>query len=66
MDLFVLIVSAALLSSSWVDREVKFATWEEIKRKEALVLPFIIDHTAVDWPWFLRRGHAGHLNPNVA
>ncbi len=36
MDLFVLIVSAASLSSSWVEREVKFAIWEEIK-KEALV-----------------------------
>ncbi len=67
MDLFVLIVSVASLRSSWVDREVKFATWEEIKRKEALVLPFIVDQTTVeDLPWYLRRGHARHINPNAA
>jgi len=67
MDLFVLIVSTASLRSSWVDREVKFAIWEEIKRKEALVLPFIVDHTAVEeLPWYLTKVHARHIGPDAA
>ncbi len=67
MDLFVLIVSAASLSSSWVEREVKFAIWEEIKRKEALVLPFIVDHTAIEeLPWYLTKVHARHIGPDAA
>jgi len=66
MDLFVLIVSAASLSSSWVEREVKFAIWEEIK-KEALVLPFIVDHTAIEeLPWYLTKVHARHIGPDAA
>jgi len=67
MDLFLLIVSAASLKSSWVDREVKFAIWEEIKRKEALVLPFIVDDTAVEeLPWYLTKVHARHIGPDTA
>lgn len=67
MDLFVLIVSAAALNSSWVDREVKFATWQEIKRKEALVLPFIIDQTSVEEiPWHLRPVHVRYVSPDAA
>src|SRR5208283_564464 len=67
MDLFVLIVSAASLKSSWVDREVKFAIWEEIKRKEALVLPFIVDDTAVEeLPWYLAKVHARHIGPDAS
>lgn len=67
MDLFVLIVSAASLKSSWVEREVKFAIWQEIKRKEALVLPFIIDDTAVEeLPWYLTKAHARHIGPDAA
>jgi hypothetical protein len=67
MDLFVLIVSAASLRSSWVDREVKFATWQEIKRKEALVLPFIVDETLVEeLPWYLTNVNVRHISPDAA
>ena len=65
MDLFVFIVSSASLRSLWVEREVKYATLQEIKRKEALVLPFIIDQTSIEeLPWYLTGLNAAHIKPD--
>lgn len=53
MDLLVFIVSRASLRSSWVQRELEYANAQEIKRKEVLILPFIVDDTPADaLPWY--------------
>lgn len=62
MDLFVVILSKESLSSAWVDRELKFAVLQEIQRKQALVMPFIIDETRIsDLPWYLANTHARRI-----
>ena len=67
MDLFVLIVSEASLSSSWVERELKFAVWEEVRRKQALVLPFIIDESMIDdLPWYIRNAHNRRISRDAS
>jgi hypothetical protein len=55
----ILVLSAASVASPWVNREVKLALAEEIKRDRLVILPLALDNapfnTAVDWASRLRE-----------
>jgi hypothetical protein len=67
MDAFVLIVSDAAMKSGWVKREAEFAVHREVTEKKTLILPFIIDRTAlVDLPWHLQTRSRKSITPDQA
>jgi hypothetical protein len=67
MDLLILIVSQTALRSEWVKRELAYATIREVERTETLILPFIIDETAIaDLPWQISSRHARRIDPDAA
>jgi hypothetical protein len=67
MDLLLFIVSHASLSSSWVKKELEYANAREVKQKEILILPFIIDDTPMDkLPWYISARNAHRVTPDRA
>jgi hypothetical protein len=67
MDLLILIVSQQSLQSQWVQRELAYASTREVEKKEALILPFIVDDTAIaDLPWHIASRNARRITPDLA
>ena len=67
MDLLIFIVSQQSLQSRWVQRELAYASTREVERKEALILPFIVDDTAIaDLPWHISSRNARRITPDPA
>ncbi len=67
MDLLILIVSQQSLRSQWVQRELAYASTKEVERKEALILPFIVDDTAIaDLPWHIASRNARRITADPA
>jgi len=66
MDILLFLISREALKSSWVDLELKYATWKEINERRIIIRPFRLSDIPIsELPWFLRHRKAPVISQDI-